>query len=75
VNEIVKEVIIAWPGEVTIINGQLRHSHISRTCGKSRIVEMQLQSQRSEWKGSENVPELGTELRKTWLIRHWFEHI
>ena len=26
VNEIVKEVIHSWPGEVTIINGRPRHS-------------------------------------------------
>ena len=26
VNEIVKEVILAWPGQVTIINGRPRHS-------------------------------------------------
>ena len=57
VNEIVKEVILAWPGQVTIINGRPRHSQSQGLVEKgNHLIEMQLQSKRSEWKGSGNVP-------------------
>ena len=57
VNEIVKEVILAWPSQVTIINGRPRHCQSQGLVEKgNHLIEMQLQSKRSEWKGSGNVP-------------------
>ena len=50
-NEIVKEVIHAWPGQVAII-GRPCHSQSQELVEKGNLlVEMQLQSKRSEWKG------------------------
>ena len=45
VNEIVKEVVRSWPGEVVIINGRPRHSQSQGLVEKgNHLVEMQIQS-------------------------------
>eukprot|EP00731_Ephydatia_muelleri_P017471 Em0010g569a len=57
VNEIVKEVVRSWPGEVVIINGRPRHSQSQGLVEKgNHLVEMQIQSMKNEWKESGDVP-------------------
>ena len=56
VNDVVKEIVLAWPGDVTIINGRPHHSQSQGLVEKGYLVEMQLQAKRAEWKGSGNVP-------------------
>ena len=53
VNEVVKETLSLWSGEVTIINGRPRHSQSQGLVEKgNHAVEMQLQAMKCEWKGS-----------------------
>ncbi|KAL5489386.1 hypothetical protein EMCRGX_G018475 [Ephydatia muelleri] len=57
VNEIVKEVVRSWPGEVVIINGRPRHLQSQGLVEKgNHLVEMQIQSMKNEWKESGDVP-------------------
>lgn len=57
VNDVVKETLKAWPGEVTIINGRPRHSQSQGLVEKrNHLVEMQLQAMKSEWVGSGSIP-------------------
>ncbi len=57
VNEIVRETLRVWPGEVTIINGRPRHSQSQGLVEKgNHLVEMQLQAMKCEWKGSGSTP-------------------
>ena len=51
VNEIVKEVVRSWPGEVVLINGHPRHLQSQGLVEKgNHLVEMQIQSMKNEWK-------------------------
>ena len=57
VNEIVKETLTLWPGQVFIINGRPRHSQSQGLVEKgNHCVEMQIQSMKMEWGGTGNVP-------------------
>lgn len=53
VNEIVKECLRLWPGEVVIINGRPRHSQSQGLVEKgNHLVEMQIQSMKAELCGT-----------------------
>jgi len=57
VNEIIREVLRSWPGEVTIINGRPRHSQSQGLIEKgNHLVEMQLQAFKCEHNDSSYVP-------------------
>lgn len=57
VNEIVKETLTLWPGQVVIINGCPRHSQSQGLVEKgNHCVEMQIQAMKKEWRGTGNVP-------------------
>ena len=57
VNEIVKETLTLWPGQVVIINGRPHHSQSQGLVEKgNHCVEMQIQSMKKEWGGTGNVP-------------------
>ncbi len=53
VNQIVKECLCLWPGEVVIINGRPRHSQSQGLVEKgNHLVEMQMQSMKAELCGT-----------------------
>ena len=55
VNEVVRECLHLWPGEVVIINGRPRHSQSQGLVEKgNHLVEMQLQSMKAEYCVTEN---------------------
>ena len=57
VNEIVKETLTLWPGQVVIINGRPRHSQSQGLVEKgNHCVEMQIQAMKQEWSGTGNAP-------------------
>ena len=57
VNEIAKETLTLWPGQVVIINGRPRHSQSQGLVEKgNHCVEMQIQAMKKEWGGTGNVP-------------------
>lgn len=57
VNELVRESLRAWPGEVVIVNGRPRHSQSQGLVEKgNHLVEMQLQSMIAEYDDPDNVP-------------------
>ena len=57
VNEVIREVLKSWPGEVTIINGRPRHSQSRGLVEKgNHLVEMQLQAMKCEHKDTGSVP-------------------
>ena len=57
VNEIVKETLTLWPGQVVVINGRPRHSQSQGLVEKgNHFVEMQIQTMIKEWGGTGNVP-------------------
>ena len=60
VNQIVKECLEMWPGEVVIINGRPRHSQSQGLVEKgNHLVEMQLQAMKAEDcenRSTKNVP-------------------
>ena len=54
--DVVKEALLAWPGEDIIINGRPRHSQSQGLVEKgNHLVEMQLQVKKAEWNDSGNV--------------------
>lgn len=54
VNEVIKETLNMWPGDVVVINGHPQHSQSQRLVEKgNHLVELQLQA---EWKGRGNIP-------------------
>ena len=56
-NEIVKETLTLWPGQVVIINGCPRHSQSQGLVEKgNHCVEMQIQAMKQEWRGTGNAP-------------------
>ena len=64
VNEIIKQVLKSWPGEVTIINGRPLHSQSQGLVEKgNHLVEMQLQAMKYEHRHS------GCVLWADWLPR------
>ena len=64
VNEIVKETLKLWPGQVVIINGRPRHSQSQGLVEKgNHCVEMQIQAMKQEWRGTGNAP------WTDWLLR------
>ena len=57
VNEIVKETLTLWPGQVVVINGRPRHSQSEGLVEKgNHCVEMQIQAMKQEWRGTGNAP-------------------
>jgi len=57
VNQIVKEILTLWPGQVVIINGRPRHSQSQGLVEKgNHCVEMQIQAMKQEWSGTGNAP-------------------
>ena len=57
VNEIVKETLTLWPGQVVIINGRPCHSQSQGLVEKgNHCVEMQIQAMKQEWSGTGNAP-------------------
>ena len=56
VNEIVKEVVRSWLGEIVIISGRPRHSQSQGLVEKgNHLVEMQIQAMKNERKESGDV--------------------
>ena len=56
-NDVVKETLLAWPGEDIIINGRPHQSQSQGLVEKgNHLVEMQLQVKKAEWNDSGNVP-------------------
>ena len=56
VNEIVKEVVRSWLGEIVIISGHPRHSQSQGLVEKgNHLVEMQIQAMKNERKESGDV--------------------
>ena len=64
VNELVRECLRIWPGEVVIVNGRPRHSQSQGLVEKgNHLVEMQLQSMTAEHDNPNSVP------WAEWLLR------
>ena len=56
VNEIVKETLTLWPGQVVIINGRPRHSQSQGLVEKGNpCVEMQIQAMKLEYRVAQEV--------------------
>ena len=56
VNEIVKETLTLWPGQVVIINGHPCPSQSQGLVEKgNHCVEMQIQAMKQEWRGTGNA--------------------
>ena len=57
VNEVIKETLNMWPGDVVVINGRPQYSQPQGLVEKgNHLVELQLQAMKSEWKGRGNIP-------------------
>ena len=57
VNEIVKETLTLWPGQVVTINGRPRHSQSQGLVEKgNHYAEMHIQAMKQEGRGTGNTP-------------------
>ena len=57
VNEVIKETLNMWQGDVVVINGRPRYSQSQGLVEKgNHLVELQLQAMKSEWKGRGSIP-------------------